>query len=334
LEKHSHQHPIANPTISPSVIIDDTTFSRTDAEQTNSYKPLLAWALLIFCGVAWGLTFSLAKIIADGGGHPLGINFWQSLIGASILITLSFLTRQKFKITRHTLLFFIVCGLLGSVVPGVIYFYAASKVSPGILSITIATVPLITFGTAAALGAEKVQIGRITGVVLGIISILALVAPDESLPDPTVIPWIFAALIAAFCYSGENLIVALRAPVGLSALSMATGLFIAAAAMMAPMVVASDAFVPFNWPWGQVEWAMVGMAIVSVTAYSLYIYLIVYSGPVFASQTAYLVTISGVIWGIAIFNEQHSNWIWVSLAIMIMALALVSPRKKKIDTKA
>ena len=78
---------------------------------------------------------------------------------------------------------------------------------------------------------------------------------------------------------------------------------------------------------------MVGMAIVSVTAYSLYIYLIVYSGPVFASQTAYIVTISGVLWGIAIFGEQHSSWIWVSLAIMILALALVSPRKKRVGNK-
>ena len=127
------------------------------------------------------------------------------------------------------------------------------------------------------------------------------------------------------------MLVALRAPAGHSALSIATGLFIAASLMMAPMVVVSDAFVPFNWPWDRVEWAMVGMAIVSVTAYSLYIYLIVYSGPVFASQTAYIVTISGVLWGIAIFGEEHSSWIWVSLAIMILALALVSPRKKGIN---
>lgn len=302
-------------------------------QQSESFKPVLAWAILFFCGLAWGLTFSLAKIVADGGGHPLGINFWQSLIGASFLIVLSLIARQKIRVTRQNILFFIACGLLGSIIPGVIFFYAASKVSPGILSITIATVPLITFTIAVLLGAEKIQLSRVLGVVLGIVSIVALVAPDESLPDPSVILWVFAGLFSAFCYSSENLLVALRAPAGLSALSMATGLFIAAAVIMAPMVVVSDAFIPFIWPWGTVEWAMVGMAIVSVTAYSLYIYLIVYSGPVFASQTAYIVTISGVLWGIAIFSEEHSNWIWVSLAIMILALALVSPRKNKVENK-
>ena len=300
-------------------------------QQSNSFRPLLAWAMLFFCGLVWGLTFSLAKIVADGGGHPLGINLWQSLIGAVVLIALSLITRQRLRITRHSVLFFIACGLSGLVVPGAIYFYAASKVSPGILSITIATVPLITFTFAALLGVEKAKIGRIFGVVLGIMSIIALVGPTESLPDRSAIPWIFAALFAAFCYSSENLLVALRAPAGLSALSIATGLFIAASLMMAPVVIAIDAFVVFNWPWGQVEWAMVGMALVSVTAYSLYVYLIVYSGPVFASQTAYIVTISGVLWGIAIFDEDHSSWIWVSLAIMILALALVSPRKKGVS---
>ena len=36
-----------------------------------------AWFLLLFMGVAWGLTFSLAKIAAEGGGQPLGINYWR-----------------------------------------------------------------------------------------------------------------------------------------------------------------------------------------------------------------------------------------------------------------
>ena len=54
-----------------------------------------AWLLLLSMGVVWGLTFSLAKIAAEGGGHPIGINYWMSLIGAVILGMLSLVTRQK-----------------------------------------------------------------------------------------------------------------------------------------------------------------------------------------------------------------------------------------------
>ena len=289
---------------------------------------LKAWTLLLFVGLLWGATFSLAKIAADGGGHPLGINYWQSLIGAFFLIVLSLISRKKLPMKRDNILFYITCGLLGSVIPGVLFFYAASRVSPGVLSITVATVPLLTFAAATFIGLEKLKLGRVLGVMFGIISIVLLVGPEESLPDPSAVPWIFASLLAAVCYATENLVVATRVPSGIGAVTIASGLFIAASAIMTPLVIVSGAFVPLLWPLGAVEWAIIGMATISVTAYSLFIFLIVHGGPVFASQTAYVVTFSGVLWGVMIFDEQHSVWIWASLAIMMAALALVSPRKK------
>ncbi len=91
--------------------------------------------------------------------------------------------------------------------------------------------------------------------------------------------------------------------------------------------IATDSFVPLAWPWGMVEWAIVGMAAISAVCYSLFIYLLSYSGAVFATQVAYLVTIFGVAWGMVIFDERHSVWIWLSLAVMLAGLALVRPRK-------
>ncbi len=285
-----------------------------------------AWLLLLFAGLIWGATFSLAKIAAGGGGHPIGINYWQSLIGALFLIMLSLAARQKLPVKRNNVLFYVACGLLGSVIPGILFYYAASRVSPGVLSITIATVPLLTFAAAAVFGIEKFQVGRVVGVVFGVLSIILLVGPEESLPNPSVVPWVFAALVAAVCYSAENLLVALRMPTGVSPFTVAGGMYIAATVITTPVVISTGTFVPLAWPWGSVEWAIVGMALLSVTAYSLFIFLIAHAGPVFASQTAYVVTFSGVFWGVVIFNEQHSLWIWVSLLIMLAALALVTPR--------
>ena len=286
-----------------------------------------AWMLLLVMGVIWGATFSLAKIAADGGGHPLGINYWQSTIGAIALITVMVVTRRRLPMKRENILFYMACGMLGSVIPGILFFYAASRVSPGILSITVATVPLLTFVAAAFFGIEKFQLGRIVGVIFGCLSILLLVGPDASLPDRTAVPWVLAALIASVCYAGENMVVALHMPSNVSSTTVAGGLFIAATVITTPFVIATGTFVPLTWPWGTVEWAIVGMAILSVTAYSMFIFLITHAGPVFASQTAYVVTFSGVFWGVLIFDEKHSYWIWVSLAIMLAALALVRPRK-------
>ena len=105
-------------------------------------------------------------------------------------------------------------------------------------------------------------------------------------------------------------------------------MLIAATLIMTPFVFTTDSFVPLSWPWGSSTWAIISLAILSVVCYGLFIMLVVRAGPVFASQTAYIVTLSGVFWGILIFGEEHSLWIWASLAVMLIALALVTPRKE------
>jgi drug/metabolite transporter (DMT)-like permease len=49
---------------------------------------------------------------------------------------------------------------------------------------------------------------------------------------------------------------------------------------------------------------------------------------VFASQVSYIVTGSGVIWAMVILDERFSSWIWAALAVMLLGLALVSPRPR------
>jgi drug/metabolite transporter (DMT)-like permease len=40
------------------------------------------------------------------------------------------------------------------------------------------------------------------------------------------------------------------------------------------------------------------------------------------------VTISGVVWGIIIFSEQHSLWVWASIVVMMIGLVLVTPERR------
>ena len=50
------------------------------------------------------------------------------------------------------------------------------------------------------------------------------------------------------------------------------------------------------------------------------------AGRLFASLCGYLITLAGVFWGIALFGETHSPWVWASLVVMLVGLALVTPR--------
>jgi drug/metabolite transporter (DMT)-like permease len=288
---------------------------------------LWAWGVLLTMGLAWGLSFSLAKIAATAGVHPLSITFWEAAGAGAILLVVSGTRGRVIPISRELILLYLVAGLLGMVIPGAIFFYAAAHVPAGVLSISIAIIPVLTFVTSAVLRLETFVLGRIAGVFLGVLSIILLVGPQQSLPDPAQLPWVLLSLVAAACYTALSIMMAVWKPRGTTSFTATGGMFVAAAVIMVPILYATGTFVPFGWPWREVEWAMLGLGMINAVAYTLFFYLIETAGPVFSSQTANLVTLFGVFWGIVIFREQHSAWVWLSLATMMAALALVGPRQ-------
>jgi drug/metabolite transporter (DMT)-like permease len=200
-------------------------------------------------------------------------------------------------------------------------------VPAGVLSISIAIIPVLTFLISAVLRFETFVLGRVAGVLLGVLAIVLLVGPRQSLPDPAQLPWVLLSLVAAGCYTGLNIMVAIWKPRGTTSFSATAGMFVAASLIMIPILCSTGSFVGFGWPWTKVEWSMFGLGVINAVAYTLFFYLIETAGPVFSSQTANLVTLFGVLWGIVIFGEQHSAWVWLSLATMTASLALVAPRK-------
>ncbi len=290
-------------------------------------KRLRGLGILLVMGLAWGLSFSLARVAASAGMHPFSITFWEALGAGATLLLLCLLRRQRIPVSRELLLLYLVSAALGMVVPNAIFFYAASRVPAGILSISLAVIPLITFAVSALLRLERIAIGRVLGVLLGVAAILLLVGPQESLPDPAQLPWVLLCVGAAACYAGFNILMSLWKPRGAAPFTTTTALFAAAALLLLPVMSATGSFAAPAWPWTEVEWSLLGLGLINAIAFSLFVYLIETAGPVFTSQTSNLVTLFGVLWGIVIFGEQNSAWVWLSLATMMLAIALVTPRR-------
>jgi drug/metabolite transporter (DMT)-like permease len=290
-------------------------------------KRLKGLSLLLLMGMLWGLSFSLARIAASAGIHPFSITFWEALGAGGTLLLVCLARGRRVPLSRELVALYVVCGAIGMVVPNAIFFYAAAHVPAGILSISLAVNPLITFAVSAAFGLERVALDRIAGLVLGILAIVLLVWPQQSLPDPAQLPWVLACVGAAACYAGFNILVSLWRPRGASSFTTTASLFTAASMLLVPVMAATDSFVLPGWPWTEVEWSLLGLGLINAVAFSLFVYLIETSGPVFTSQTSNLVTLFGVLWGIVIFGEQNSIWVWLSLATMTLAITLVSPRR-------
>ena len=292
------------------------------------WQSVRAFALLLFMGTTWGGTISLAKIASHHGGHPLGIALCQTAGAGMLLLLLSLLRGQGLPLHLKALGFYLVCGIIGGVLPALGLFIAAAHIPAGVVSIGLATMPLFTYGLSVLLRVEAVNRRRLFGVILGLSAVVLLVLPDSSLPGGSFLPWVLLALGAAFGYAVENLFIALRRPADLDSFMVGAGRQLVGALLLLPLALTWDKAVPLFTAWGPLQWAVTGMAVGSALAFATFIYVLTTAGPVFASQVAYLITLAGVLWGMALFGERHSPWIWAAMLLIFLGLSLVRPRRQ------
>ena len=293
------------------------------------WKHFLPWIFLLVMGISWGLSFSLGKIAVESGGAPLGIALFQAMFSAIILLAITLARRKPILELREHLGLIAIIGVLGSVLPGSLFYYSASHVQAGVLSITIALIPLMTYGASVPLGMEKFSVKRFAGLFCGIVAIALIALPQNSLPDRAAIPWILLACVSSLSYSGENLVLAARSVTRIGPIRMSMGMNVMASLMLFPIASWNDSLLVFSYPFGSMEYSVIGLSLISVVAYTMFVMSVGMFGPVFASQTGYIVTLSGVFWGMYIFDETHSYWVWLALGLMMIGLTLVTPRNSE-----
>ena len=268
-------------------------------------------------GIAWGLSFSVAKLATTDGTTPIGIAFWQSLLAGLLLLGYVHFRGRRLAMTWPTIKLYIIVALLGTAIPSVCFYYAAARLPAGVLAITVTLVPILTYGLALLLQSEMFSATRLTGIMLGTVSIFLLVAPDNSLPDGASLIWVLACF-SSLCYAIENIYLAKRGTDDIGAIRLACGTCLCSAAMLAPVGIATNNLFMLDLSNSLITSSIVILAVINATAYSAFVACIAVAGPLFASQVGYIVTLAGVFGVIAIFDETHSIWVWASLVTMLL----------------
>ena len=285
---------------------------------------LFPYFLIVAAGLIWGATFSLALIATEQGAHPLGLSAWQVALTAALFLAARLIWRFSLFNLRH-LRHYIVLAVVGITAPNLFYYYAAPHLSAGILAITVSTVPLFTYAIMLILRFESIVARRLAGIVLGMIAILLLVIPDQGLSSDDASFWILLVILCAVLYSVENVYIHKGVAAVIDIRELIFGSNLLATLVQFPLAMYLGIDESWTWLASDAGLAIAGIALGSAIAYAMFFYTIKTSGPVFASQCAYVVTLSGVIWGIIIFSEQHTLWIWMSVVVMMLGLVLVSP---------
>lgn len=287
----------------------------------------MPYLLLVTAGLVWGITFSLAKIATQAGAHPVGLTLWQAIIGLAILGVWCRIRRIPLDLGGPGLARASVVAMVGTVLPSTLYFYAAARLPVAILSITIAMVPMVTYGASLLIRSDHYHPKRMLGLGLGLAGMVLLAQP-EALPDRSMLPWLMLAILCAVSYAVENLFVDNRVPGGTDMGALLTVSMLISIVMLLPLVILMGVFVPLRFPLGPVELAVIGMGVVTCFSYLVFLWLIQVSGAVFASTMAYVVTLSGVAWGMFLFGERPPGIVWLVLILMIAGMGLVKPLER------
>ena len=297
----------------------------TAATASPPTRDPLAWAMLFLCGFCWGSTGPLSKLAVSTGHHPVGITFWNTVISAIFFTGLIVAKGSRPPLDRRHVVFFLICGFLGTALPNSLSYEAYRHLPVGVNVMILSLVPMATLLIALPLGVERLDVRRALGLVLGVAAVALISLPSASLPSPDQAVWIILPVIVATAYAAENVFIAATRPPATGPMTVMWGLSVGAFLLITPVAVAMGAVFDVS-PLGPPEQAVIGAAVLHICAYFGYVWLIGRAGPVFASQVGYVVTATGVMLGMAIYGERHSVWVWSALVVMMAGLALVRPK--------
>ena len=286
--------------------------------------------ILLWLGIGWGSTQPLGKIATESGAGPLGLIFWQSVVCVIILGAIPLARGRGLVFTREASVFYVVVALLGTLLPGMTFYISVERLPAGIMSIIISTIPLMAFPMALALRMERFDGLRLLGLMVGLGGVALIALPRASLPDPGMVAFLPLALMGPLLYALEATFVARYGTAGMDAVQAMFGVSVLAMVVTLPLMLATgQGYVP--WPVGRTEAALIGSSALHGLLYATYVWLASRAGSVFASQSTYLVTGSGVLWAMVLLGERFSPLVWLALVVMLAGVALVRPRDHRME---
>jgi drug/metabolite transporter (DMT)-like permease len=287
--------------------------------------------VLILLGVGWGSTQALGKMAVSSGHQHFGLIFWQATIGVVVLGALNLVRRGHFSLSRAGLRFAFIIACIGTLIPNSTFYISVVHLPSGVMSILISTIPMLSLPMALALGMDRLHPLRLLGLLCGFVGVALIALPQTSLPTPEMAAWLPLAMVGPVFYAMEGNYVAKWGMGGLDAVQAMFWASLLAALLALPLALGTGQWIDPRPPYGQPELALMASSAIHALMYAAYVWLAAKAGAVFATQTSYVVTLSGVLWAMLLLDEQFSAWVWAAMAVMLVGLFLVQPHQRSVE---
>lgn len=140
-----------------------------------------AFIALVLVQVFYGVTFTFANDVIDGGFvQPFGFILLR-ISGATILFWIAGLFVRKQKIATRDYLFFFVAAFFGVGLNMLTFFKGLEFTTPIHASVIMTTVPIVVFVLSLIILKEKIITKKILGIILGLTGAVILTVYGKSM---------------------------------------------------------------------------------------------------------------------------------------------------------
>lgn len=280
------------------------------------------WLLLVTLSILWGGSFFFAKI-AVAELPPLTVALGRVALAAAGLLLLA---RIAGVAMPGGVAPFAVMGLLNNVVPFSLIFWGQTHIPSGLAAILNATTPLFTVLVAhAATADEKLNGGRIAGLLFGFAGVVTMIGPDALQDLGRNVVAQLACLAAALSYGIAG--VYGRRFRGEPALRVAAGQLTASTLMLVPLVALIDRPWRLPIPSTTTLGALAGLALLSTAlAYVIFFRILARAGATAISLVTFLIPVSAILLGTQLLGEELAARHVAGMIAIALGLAAIDGR--------
>lgn len=282
--------------------------------------------LVIAVGLVWGLTPALSRMSSGIGSNPLGLAVWVNGLAAVFCFSVAAYRGKLPKLTSKELLFFIYWAVLAGILQRLTTFWAAAHVEASLLSLIVTLQGFMVFGFAAFTRLEKATPRRLIGLTVGLIGVAILLMTRFDVANATQNTWLLFALLLPLLFAVEAIVLAGRRPKHIDTFASVGFMMGLSALFLFPIALFTGDLLVLGPEFGKLEFLVILMGIVSAASILLAFHLIATAGAVFYSQSAYAMTLAGIVWGMLLLDEQLSVVAWLAFAIILIGMYLVEPK--------
>lgn len=280
---------------------------------------LFNWLSILMLGLIWGGTFMVVSIALEGYG-PLTVACARTSLGAITLLLLVKVMRRPFPRSGVVWGYLVVTGVLNTALPFALLSWGQQYVPSAFAGISMAALPLFVLPLAHFFADDRMNLRKMTGVVVGFIGATVLIGPAAfDFSEGRLALAQLACVAASMSYAFSSVLTRRCPPV--DSIVMAALTLVVGSVVLIPAMLMVEG-VP-EWVDGRSGYAIIFLGFVP-TAFAalLRVQTIRTAGPVFMTLVNYQVPVWSMVFGAWVLSEVLPLRFFAALALILLGLAI------------